>query len=118
MLDNKVFAINPDYLSYTLGKVALHGATLALAQALAPQIRVNGIAPGITLASGDQDQASFERAQAMSPLGRVSSPDDIVRALRFILSTASLNGHVVVIDGGQNLQKFPRDVAFMPETLT
>ncbi len=116
MLDNKVFAVNPDYLSYTISKFALHGATQALAQALGPRIRVNGIAPGITLASDGQDQESFERGQSMSPLGRVSSPEDIVQAMRFILATSTLNGHVIVIDGGQNLQKFPRDVAFMPHT--
>ena len=114
MLDNKVFAPNPDYLSYTVSKFALHGATSALALALAPRIRVNGIAPGITLASDDQSPESFEHGQAMSPLGRVSSPEDVVRALRFILATPTLNGHVITIDGGQILQKLPRDVAFMP----
>jgi NAD(P)-dependent dehydrogenase (short-subunit alcohol dehydrogenase family) len=115
MLDNKVFAINPDYLSYTMSKVALHGATQALAMALAPRIRVNAIAPGITLESGGQGEENFERGVRMSPLGRVSSVEDIVRAARFILATPSLNGQVIAIDGGQHLQKLPRDVAFMEE---
>lgn len=113
MLDNKVFAVNPDYLSYTISKIGLHGATLAMAMALAPRARVNGIAPGITLESGGQGEESFERGRRMSPLGHVSSTDDIVRALRFILTTPSLNGHVITIDGGQSLQKLPRDVAFL-----
>ena len=59
ILDNKVYAINPDYLSYTISNVALQGVTLALAMALAPKVRVNGIAPGITLESGNQGAASF-----------------------------------------------------------
>lgn len=113
MLDNKVFAINPDYLSYTMSKVALHGATQALAMALAPRVRVNAIAPGITLESGGQGEQSFQRGTRMSPLGRVSSVADIVQAARFILTAPSLNGQVITIDGGQHLQRLPRDVAFM-----
>jgi NAD(P)-dependent dehydrogenase (short-subunit alcohol dehydrogenase family) len=115
MLDNKVFAINPDYLAYTMSKVALHGATQALAMALAPRVRVNAIAPGITLESGGQGERSFQRGARMSPLGRVSSVEDITRAARFILDTPSLNGQVIAIDGGQHLQKLPRDVAFMED---
>jgi NAD(P)-dependent dehydrogenase (short-subunit alcohol dehydrogenase family) len=116
MLDNKVFAVNPDYLSYTVSKFGLHGATLALAMALAPRVRVNAIAPGITLESGGQGEQSFEKGLAMSPLGRVSSTRDIVQAARFILTTPSLNGQVIAIDGGQHLQKLPRDVAFLEST--
>ena len=113
MLDNKVFAVNPDYLSYTVSKFGLHGATLAMAMALAPRVRVNAIAPGITLESGGQGARSFQRGLGMSPLGRVSSTRDIVQAARFILNTPSLNGQVITIDGGQYLQKLPRDVAFL-----
>ena len=117
MLDNKVLAINPDYLSYTVSKVGLHGATLALALATAPRIRVNAIAPGITLESGGQGRESFESGVRMSPLGRVSRVDDIVGTLRFILATPSLTGQVVAVDGGQVLQRLPRDVAFLdPES--
>jgi NAD(P)-dependent dehydrogenase (short-subunit alcohol dehydrogenase family) len=113
MLDNKVFAVNPDYLSYTLSKFGLYGATLTLAMALAPKVRVNAIAPGITLESGGQGEKSFEQGVRMSPIGRVSSTRDIVQAARFILTTPSLNGQVITIDGGQHLQKLPRDVAFL-----
>ena len=113
MLDNKVFAVNPDYLSYTVSKFGLHGATLAMALALAPRVRVNAIAPGITLESGGQGEQNFKKGLGMSPLGRVSSTRDIVQAARFILTTPSLNGQVITIDGGQHLQKLPRDVAFL-----
>jgi NAD(P)-dependent dehydrogenase (short-subunit alcohol dehydrogenase family) len=113
MLDNKVFAVNPDYLSYTVSKFGLHGATMALAMAMAPRVRVNAIAPGITLESGGQGERSFQNGRRMSPMGRVSSTQDIVSAARFILSTPSLNGQVITIDGGQYLQKLPRDVTFL-----
>jgi hypothetical protein len=49
----------------------------------------------------------------MSPIGRVSTIDDITGAITFILNTGSLNGHIVTIDGGQYLQQLKRDVAFI-----
>ena len=113
ILDNKVYAINPDYLSYTISKVALQGATSALAMALAPKVRVNGIAPGITLESGNQGEASFIKGQTMSPMGQVSTVEDITRSVLFILNSSSINGNVITIDGGQSLQKLPRDVTFI-----
>tara|TARA_B100001057_G_scaffold265249_1_gene265459 strand:- start:3329 stop:4093 length:765 start_codon:yes stop_codon:yes gene_type:complete len=113
ILDNKVYAINPDYLSYTISKVALQGATSALAMALAPKVRVNGIAPGITLESGNQGEASFIKGQTMSPMGQVSTVEDITRSVLFILNSNSINGNVITVDGGQSLQKLARDVAFI-----
>ena len=59
MLDQKLYNMNPDYLSYTLPKAALQTATVALAQALAPKVRVVGLAPGLTMQSGDQTPAEF-----------------------------------------------------------
>lgn len=113
MLDNKVFALNPDFFSYTLAKVAMLGATRTLAMALAPRIRVNGIAPGITLISGKQTQEGFERAHDNNPLRHGCTPDQIVGAARFILATPSMTGRVITIDGGQSLENLPRDVAFL-----
>ena len=113
ILDNKVYAINPDYLSYTISKIALQGVTSALAMALAPQVRVNGIAPGITLESGNQGEANFLKGQTMSPMGQVSTVEDITRSVLFILNSSFINGNVITIDGGQSLQKLARDVAFI-----
>ena len=113
ILDNKIFALNPDYLSYTISKAALQCATETLAMAMAPHVRVNGIAPGITLESGGQGESSFQKGQKMSPIGKVSSVEDIIKALFFIVNTTSLNGHIITIDGGQRLQKLDRDVAFL-----
>ncbi|NIO39530.1 MAG: SDR family oxidoreductase [Burkholderiales bacterium] len=113
MLDQKVFNLNPDFFSYTLTKVAMEAATRMLAVSLAPRVRVCAIAPGIALISGNQTQQGFERAHAQAPLGHSCDVDDIVDALRYILSAKSLTGHTLVVDGGQHLWPSTRDVQFM-----
>lgn len=112
MLDQKVFAPNPDYFSYTAGKVGLAGLTATLAIALAPRVRVCGVAPGVLLPSGAQNQDDFERAWADAPLGRGATIDDIARTVRYIIATPSLTGQVLTVDGGESLIRRPRDVAF------
>ncbi len=113
MLDHKVTALNPDFFSYTIAKVAMAGATRLLAQALAGTgVTVNGVAPGITLLSGKQTQAGFERAWSAPPLGRSSTTRELVAACRFILATPCLNGQILVLDGGESLVGRQRDVAF------
>lgn len=112
MLDQKVFNLNPDFLSYTLTKIALEGATRLLALALAPRIRVCGIAPGITLHSAQQSEENFERAHRMAPLGRSSEVADVVQALRYVVSAAALTGITITVDGGQHLWPLKRDVQF------
>ena len=113
MLDNKIWHPNPDYFSYTVSKVGLHAITKMLALALAPRIRVNGIAPGITLVSGKQSQNNFEMGHTMNPLGKGCTPDQIALAVKFILSTDSYNNQVMTIDGGEFLNPHDRDVAFL-----
>ena len=81
LLDQKLWNPNPDFLSYTLSKAALAEATRLLAMALAPKVRVVGIAPGITLPSGDQTEAEFEQAHVRTPLGRSSQPDGISKPI-------------------------------------
>jgi NAD(P)-dependent dehydrogenase (short-subunit alcohol dehydrogenase family) len=112
MLDQKVENLNPDFLSYTVSKVGLRGLTTILAMALAPRIRVCGVAPGVTLQSGKQTPESFRRSQAVTPLGRSSSVEEIVAAIRFILASPSMTGSVITLDGGESLTRRPRDVAF------
>lgn len=112
LLDQKLFNLNPDFFAYTLSKAALGAANVMLAQALAPRIRVNAIAPGITLPSADQTEAEFAVAQATPPLGHGSSPDDLVAALRYLVSAEAMTGQTLVVDGGQNLVPAARDVMF------
>lgn len=112
LLDQKVFNLNPDFLSYTIAKIALEGATRVLAQALAPKVRVCGVAPGITLISGEQSADGFAQAHTMAPLGHSSSVEDIANAVRFVVSAPSMTGTTLVVDGGQHLWPTRRDVQF------
>lgn len=112
LLDQKLWNLNPDFLSYTLSKIGLQGLTTLLAQALAPRIRVAGIAPGLTLRSGSQTDARFQAQHAANPLGVGVAPAHLVAALRFILATPSYTGDTMVIDSGEHLTGRPRDIAF------
>jgi NAD(P)-dependent dehydrogenase (short-subunit alcohol dehydrogenase family) len=112
LLDQKLFNLNPDFLTYTLSKIGLQGLTTLLAQSFAPRIRVAGIAPGLTLRSGSQTDAVFARDHAANPLGIGVTPDDLVRALRFILQTPSYTGDTLIVDSGEHLTGRPRDIAF------
>ncbi|MBB5390111.1 MULTISPECIES: SDR family oxidoreductase [unclassified Herbaspirillum] len=113
LLDQKLYNPNPDYLSYTLSKAALHSATTLLAQALAPRVRVVGVAPGITMASGDQTAEEFGRAHQVTPLGKSSTPDDIAAAVCYVASAPAVTGATLLVDGGQHLLPLSRDVMFV-----
>jgi NAD(P)-dependent dehydrogenase (short-subunit alcohol dehydrogenase family) len=112
LLDQKVFNLNPDFLSYTIAKIGLEGATRVLAMALAPKVRVCGVAPGITLVSAEQTADGFARAHRMAPLGRSSTAEDIADAVRFVVNARALTGTTIVVDGGQHLWPSRRDVQF------
>jgi NAD(P)-dependent dehydrogenase (short-subunit alcohol dehydrogenase family) len=113
IVDNRVVAPNPDYFSYGVAKAALMGATRMLALGLAPKVRVNAIAPGITLRSGQQTTDQFIAAHRMNPLQRGATPEDIARAVLFVHECRSMTGATIVIDGGQFLANPGRDVAFL-----
>jgi NAD(P)-dependent dehydrogenase (short-subunit alcohol dehydrogenase family) len=115
LLDQKLWNPNPDFLSYTLSKAALREATTLLAQALAPRVRVVGVAPGITLPSEKQTAAGFAQAQASAPLGRGSTPQDIAAAVVYLASAAAVTGTTLLVDGGQHLAASGRDVMFIAE---
>ena len=113
LLDQKLWNPNPDHFSYTLSKAALQAATVMLAQVLAPQVRVCGVAPGVTLPSGPMTEAAFEAAHRMTPLARSSTPDDIARAVRFLIESPAITGTSLLVDGGQHLAAQPRDVHYL-----
>lgn len=115
MLDAKLFGMNPDYFTYTLSKAALSTMSQMSAQYFAPNLRINGIAPGITLPSGGQSEAEFQQAHKRNPLGQGADVAEIVAAMRLILDAASMTGHHIVLDGGAHLQPAPRDVAFLKD---
>ena len=113
MLDAKLFGINPDYFSYTLSKSACHTLTQIAAQAYAPRLRVNGIAPGIVLPSGGQTEEEFKLSHKRNLLGQGASIKEIVAAMHLLLDTSSITGEVIILDGGAHLQPPARDVAFL-----
>jgi NAD(P)-dependent dehydrogenase (short-subunit alcohol dehydrogenase family) len=113
LLDQKLYNLNPDFLSYTLSKAGLHTATTVLAQALAPKVRVVGVAPGISLVSGDQTADGFAKAHQLTPLGKSSTPDDIAAAVCFVATAPAVTGTTLVVDGGQHLIPLQRDVMFI-----
>lgn len=115
LLDQKLDNLNPDFLSYTLSKAALQTATVQLAQALAPRMRVVGVAPGITLMSGDQSEGSFRRAHRVTPLGQSSTPEDIAQAVAYLVRARAVTGTTLYVDGGQHLMPLSRDVMFLTE---
>ncbi|MCY0146565.1 SDR family oxidoreductase [Hoeflea sp. G2-23] len=115
LLDNKVFAINPDFFTYTLSKSALLTATHMMAMRFDGFPRVCGIAPSITLISGKQSEENFDKSSRLNPLHRRILPSDIADAAIFIWKTKTYNNQIITIDGGQTMWKLPRDVAFLTE---
>ena len=113
LLDQKLWNPNPDHLSYTLSKAALAAATTLLAQALAPSVRVVGVAPGITLPSGPMSEHEFDRARRMTPLGYSCSAEDVAKAVRFLIESRAITGTTLLVDGGQHLLAQPRDVLYL-----
>jgi NAD(P)-dependent dehydrogenase (short-subunit alcohol dehydrogenase family) len=115
LVDQKLWNPNPDYFSYSLSKAALEAATVMLAQALAPYVRVCGVAPGVTLVSGPMTDAEFQSAHALTPMRRSSTPVDIARTVRFLIDSPAITGTTLLVDGGQHLHGQPRDVLFLAQ---
>jgi NAD(P)-dependent dehydrogenase (short-subunit alcohol dehydrogenase family) len=113
LLDQKLWNQNPDFFSYTLSKAALEAANTMLAMALAPHVRVVGVAPGLTLTSPMLTPEKFEAMHKLSPLGRSSTPQDVASAVQFALENQSITGTTLLVDGGQHLMKFDRDFSLM-----
>lgn len=113
LLDAKLNALNPDFFSYTISKIGLSGLTELAARALAPAIRVNAIAPAVTLVSGPQTRENFEVAHVRNPLGRGVEVEHLVAALRYLIATPTVTGQTLTLDSGQRFLALPRDVAYM-----
>ncbi len=103
VLDQRVFKPTPRFLSYTLSKRALHAATVTLAQALAPRLRVNAVAPGPTLPSPRQSAEEFAAQTASVLLGRGPTPEEIAAAVLYLAEAKSVTGVTIAVDGGQHL---------------
>jgi len=104
LIDQRVLRPTPDFFSYTLSKSALWTATRTMAQALAPRIRVNAIAPGPVLRNIYQSDDDFAREWQSTLLGRGANPEDIAEAVMFILRAEAMTGQMIALDGGEHLQ--------------
>lgn len=114
LLDSKLAAPNPDFLSYTLSKQALAGFTELAARALAPHgIRVNAIAPAVMLRSAGQSEENFRAMHAHNPLARGVEAADVVDAIHYLVGALCVTGQTLVIDSGQRFLALGRDVQFL-----
>ncbi|MGH6871455.1 MAG: SDR family oxidoreductase [Rhizomicrobium sp.] len=103
LLDQRLFRPDPQFLSYGVSRAGLHWLTTTLAQALAPRIRVNAVAPGPTLKAAAQSPVHFVRERQSTILGRGSDPQDISDAVRYLLGARAVTGQTLAVDGGQHL---------------
>ena len=117
MLDSKLEALNPDYLSYTLSKQALAGLTELAARALAPQgVRVNAIAPGLMLRSSGQSEENFTAMHSNNPLGRGVEADHVIEGLRYLIGATRVTGQILLVDSGHRFMALDRDVQFLGDS--
>ena len=112
ILDYKIASPNSDFLSYTISKFALEGATMTLAKDLAPGVRINAVAPGHTLGSDHLDDEGLSKAQISAPLGIGPTPVDIADAVAYLASAKAVTGQTIYVDGGERLRQRDRDPAF------
>lgn len=112
LLDQKLANPNPDFFSYSCAKFALAGATTMLAQGLAPAVRVNAVAPGLTLPSGDQSAEQFDRVARANLLRRPVGAEAVAAAVAYLLGARSVTGQTLYVDCGQRFVLSPRDVMF------
>tara|TARA_R110000850_G_scaffold29571_3_gene81614 strand:+ start:4507 stop:5274 length:768 start_codon:yes stop_codon:yes gene_type:complete len=109
ILDQRIRNPNRDQLSYTLSKQALAASVRSLAVACADRLRVNGVAPGLTLTAGEYDAGQLANIKAMMPLDRLPDPADIADAVLYLARAEAVTGQIVEVDGGANLRAFDRD---------
>ncbi|WP_301075688.1 SDR family oxidoreductase [Sphingomonas sp.] len=112
LLDQKLANPNPDFFSYSLTKYALAGATEMMAMAFAPRIRVNAVAPGLTLPSGDQTPEEFDQVARENLLQRPVGAGQVAAAVAWLLDAPSITGQTVYVDSGQRFVKRDGDVMF------
>jgi NAD(P)-dependent dehydrogenase (short-subunit alcohol dehydrogenase family) len=103
MIDQRVLKPTPEFMTYSLAKHALWALTRTTAQALAPDIRVNGIGPGPTVRGARQTEQHFARQRAATLLQRGADPSGITTALGFFLDSPAVTGQMIAVDGGQHL---------------
>ena len=113
ILDQRIDHPHGDQLAYTLSKAALAGLTRLAASTLAPQVRVNAVAPGLTIATSDYDDAQIGRLEAMMPLGRLPAAEQIAEAVLYLAQATAVTGQTLYVDGGAHMRSYDRDFMHM-----
>ncbi|NLR71122.1 SDR family oxidoreductase [Novosphingobium sp. ERN07] len=113
ILDQRVINPVPDQISYTISKQALHAAVRTLSRAMAPKVRVNGVAPGLILPTADYDAEQWRRLEEVMPLRRLPGADEIADAVHYLASALSVTGQTLFVDAGASLESYPRDFVYM-----
>lgn len=109
ILDQRIAQPHGDQLAYSLSKHALAGLTRIAARDLAPAIRVNAVAPGLTIATDDYDAAQTDRLAARMPLSRLPRAEEVADAVLFLARAEAITGQTVFVDGGAHMTSFDRD---------
>jgi NAD(P)-dependent dehydrogenase (short-subunit alcohol dehydrogenase family) len=110
IIDQRVFKLTPFFFSYTISKTGLYTLTKTSAMSLAPNIRVNGIAPGPTIKNKRQKNEHFKKQYLATPLRKQVDLNEICNAVDFFIKNRSITGQVLAIDSGQNLNWQTPDV--------
>ena len=110
IIDQRVFKLTPYFFSYTISKTGLYTLTKTSAMSLAPNIRVNGIAPGPTIKNKRQSEIHFKKQYLATPLRRKVEVEQICNAVDFFIKNGSITGQVLAIDSGQSLNWQTPDV--------
>lgn len=109
ILDQRIAQPHGDQLAYSLSKHALAGLTRIAARDLAPAIRVNAVAPGLTIVTDEYDAAQTERLAARMPLARLPQADEVAEAVLFLAQAKSTTGQTIFVDGGAHMKSFEAD---------
>lgn len=109
ILDQRIDHPHGDQLAYTLSKLALAGLTRTSAASLAPRVRVNAVAPGLTIATADYDADQMARLEQMMPLARLPQGDQIAEAVLYLVNASAVTGQTLYVDGGAHLKSYDRD---------
>jgi len=110
IVDQRVLKPTPQFMTYSLTRSGLHWLTRTLAQGLAPQVRVNAVAPGPSFIGARQSEADYQRQRGATPLGLGASVEDLTGAVRYLLEAESVTGQTIAVDGGQHLAWRTEDV--------
>lgn len=113
ILDQRVINPVPDQISYTISKQALYASVRTLSRAMAPKVRVNGVAPGLILPTADYDAEQWRRLEEVMPLKRLPGADEIADAVHYLASAHSVTGQTLFVDAGASLESYPRDFVYM-----